>query len=143
MDYKNLTAPCGRDCFNCYFYLGKSDEKIRTMFARKFNIDPEKVTCEGCKNLDGDCQVLKNYGFTGKCKIYDCFKNKSIDFCYECSDFPCKLLHPLADGADKFPHNLKVFNLCMIQKMGLEKWAEKQAKDSFDRYYNDKLDSCV
>ena len=59
------------------------------------------------------------------------------------SDFPCGLLHPLAHGADRFPHNLKVFNLCMIKKMGLENWAKNKSKQSFDRYYNDKLDTCA
>jgi hypothetical protein len=31
----------------------------------------------------------------------------------------------------------------MIKKMGLENWAQNQAKLSFDRYYNDKLDTCM
>jgi hypothetical protein len=53
------------------------------------------------------------------------------------------LLHPLAHGADKFPHNLKVYNLCMIKKMGLENWAKNKSKLSWDRYFNDKLDTCV
>jgi len=143
MDYKNLTAPCGRDCFNCYFYLAKSDENLRITFAKRFNVEPEKVTCEGCRNIKGNCQILKNYGFNGKCKIFDCFKDKKIDFCFECNDFPCNLLHPLAHNAEKAPHNLKVFNLCKIKKLGLENWAANQAKNSFDRYFNDKLDTCV
>jgi len=143
MDYRNLTAPCGRDCFNCPFYLAKEDERIRTKLAQQFNIEPEKVTCDGCRNIKGDCRVLNNYGFTGKCKIYECYKGKAIKFCYECTDFPCNLLHPLAHGADKFPHNLKVYNLCMIKKMGIDNWARNQSKISFARYYNDKLDTCI
>jgi hypothetical protein len=143
MDYKNLTAPCGRDRFNCPFYLAKTNERIRIMFAKQFNIEPEKIDCDGCRNIKGDCQVLKNYGFNGKCKIYECATNKNVEFCFDCSDFPCDLLHPLADRAEKFPHNLKVFNLCMIRKIGLENWAVNKSKQSFDRYYKDKLDTCV
>jgi hypothetical protein len=143
MDYKNLTAPCGRDCFNCYFYLAKENENIRKMFSEKLNLPPDKVQCNGCRNIKGDCQVLKNYGFEGKCKIYECVASHNVSFCYECNNFPCDLLHPLADRADRFPHNLKVYNLCMIKKMGLENWAKNNAKQSFDRYYNDKLDTCV
>jgi hypothetical protein len=143
MDYKNLTAPCGRDCFNCYFYLASKDERYQKMLAQKLGLEAEKVVCEGCRNIKGDCQVLKNYGFNGKCKIYQCVDSKELEFCSDCSNFPCDLLHPLAHGADRFPHNLKVFNLCMIKKMGLDNWAKNKAKQSFDRYYNDKLDSCV
>ncbi len=143
MDYKNLTAPCGRDCFNCFFYLAKTDKALQESFAKKLNIEPEKVTCDGCRNIKGNCQVLKNYGFSGDCKIYNCVETKTVEFCIECVDFPCDLLHPLAHGADRFPHNLKVYNLCMIKKMGLENWARNQSKKSFDRYYRDTLDSCV
>ena len=143
MDYKNLTAPCGRDCFNCYFYLASKDERYQKMLAHKLGLETEKVVCEGCRNIKGDCQVLKNYGFSGKCKIFTCSHHKKAEFCSDCSDFPCDLLHPLSHGADKFPHNLKVFNLCMIKKMGLDNWAKNKAKQSFDRYYSDMLDTCI
>jgi hypothetical protein len=143
MDYKRLTAPCGRDCFNCYFYLASQNEKYKTALAKKTGLTPEKVICRGCRDIDGKCQILKNYGFSGNCKIYACVKSNDVEFCSECSDFPCELLHPLAHGADKFPHNLKVYNLCMIKKMGLENWAKNKSKSSWNRYYNDKLDTCV
>ncbi len=143
MNYKNLTAPCGRDCFNCTFYLASNNESFKKRLAKKLGFEPEKVVCEGCRNIQGQCQILKNYGFSGHCKIYQCVEKQKVEFCSECSEFPCDLLHPLADGADKFPHNLKVYNLCMIKKMGLENWAKNRSKKSFDRYYNDKLDTCV
>lgn len=143
MDYRNLTAPCGRDCFNCYFYQARTNENLRTIMAEKLGVENEKVVCEGCRNIKGNCQALRNYGFDGMCKIYACVTKKNVEFCSDCSDFPCDLLHPLAHKAEKFPHNLKVFNLCMINKMGLEHWAEQQAKKSWDRYYNDTLDTCV
>ena len=143
MDYKKLTAPCGRDCFNCYFYLASRNEKYKAGLAEKMGLDPEKVVCKGCREIEGNCQILNNYGFSGNCKIYDCVKEHNVEFCSDCIDFPCDLLHPLAHGADKFPHNLKVYNLCMIKKMGLENWAKNKSKLSWDRYYNDRLDTCV
>jgi hypothetical protein len=143
MDYKNLTAPCGRDCFNCPFYLAKTSENFCKVFARKLNTEPDKIKCGGCRNIKGDCQALKNYGFSGKCKIYKCSIEKNVDFCFECNDFPCKLLHPVADRGDKFPHNLKVYSLCQIKKLGLEEWAKNQAKGNFDYYYKGKLDDIM
>ncbi len=143
MDYKKLTAPCGRDCFNCFFFLASQNEEYKINLARKMNLPVEKIVCKGCREIEGKCQVLKNYGFSGNCKIYACVKEKGVEFCSDCSDFPCDLLHPLAHGADKFPHNLKVYNLCMIKKMGLEEWAKNKSKISWDRYYEDKLDTCI
>ncbi len=143
MDYKNLTAPCGRDCFNCFFYMASTNEKYRIILAERLGMEPEKVDCKGCRNNKGDCQVLRNYGFSGTCKIYQCVSSRNEEFCSDCPDFPCDFLHPLAHGAERFPHNLKVYNLCMIKKMGLENWAKNKAKQSFERYYNDKLDTCV
>lgn len=142
MDYKKLTAPCGRDCFNCYFYLASCDTEYRNSLAEKLGLAPEKVICEGCREIKGDCQVLRNYGFNGNCQIYRCVTGHGVEFCSDCIDFPCDKLHPLAHGADRFPHNLKVYNLCRIKRMGLENWAQHQAKASWDRYYNDLLDSC-
>ena len=143
MDYKNLTSPCGRDCFNCHFYLASGNEKFREAMASQLGLKPEKVVCRGCRNEKGTCQVLKNFGFSGKCKIFECVESKNVEFCNKCPDFPCDLLHPLAHGADRFPHNLKVFNLCLIQKMGLENWAKNRAKQSSERYYNDNLNTCM
>ncbi|MBN1998993.1 hypothetical protein JW935_15650 [candidate division KSB1 bacterium] len=33
----------------------------------------------------------------------------------------------------------KVFNLCLIKKMGLEKWAETKANKVFETYFKEKL----
>jgi len=33
------------------------------------------------------------------------------------------------------PHNTKVFNLCLIKKMGLEAWAETKAKNVKHTYF--------
>ncbi|MCB2166737.1 MAG: hypothetical protein KQI78_03680 [Deltaproteobacteria bacterium] len=49
-------------------------------------------------------------------------------------NFPCDYLHPYSDQAMKL-HNTKVFNLCRIKKVGLEKWAKEEAGDILDKYY--------
>ncbi len=140
MNYKNLTAVCGRDCFNCPLHLAKNDGKLKSFFVKKYNMEEDKVGCDGCRNIEGKCCFLQKLGFSEQCKIYKCADDKKVEFCYECKDFPCDLLQPLADGADRFPHNLKVFNLCLIKKMGLENWATNKAKEVFDKYYKGKLD---
>lgn len=72
----------------------------------------------------------------------DCFNcemfEENVTYCFECNDFPCELLMPLADGASKFPQNIKLFNLCLMKKIGVEKWAE-QSGDIRKTYFTKKI----
>jgi hypothetical protein len=135
MDYLNMTAPCGLDCFNCPLYKANKDETLRKKLMENLNVPYERAVCQGCRNENGKIPYLN---MTETCKTYECVNEKGHDFCYECSDFPCDYLHPLADYSKTKPHNLKVFNLCLIKKMGLENWAENKAKDVMRTYYKKK-----
>ena len=132
MDYKKMTAPCGLDCFNCSAYLAKDNEKLRSIISKKMGVPPEKAFCQGCRNENGTIGFLN---MTQPCNVYRCIGEKDMDFCCDCSDFPCDHLHPYADKASEVPHNTKVFNLCLIKKMGLEPWAESKAKSVKDTYF--------
>lgn len=133
MDYEKMTAPCGLACFNCVVYLAKDDIKIRKRVAKQFNIPLEKVYCKGCRAVKGKCPVVSM-----ECRVYPCAKKKGVKFCFECKEFPCDLLHPYADKADSLPHNTKVFNLCLIKRMGLKKWAKEKAKKVKKDYFEKK-----
>ncbi len=143
MDYRNLTAPCGKDCFNCPLYRGEENEENREAFLKRNNIPADKFMCKGCRENNGFCQGLEILGIDGHCKMYQCIQNKKVEFCFECDEFPCARLQPLADRAERVPHSLKIFNLCMIQKMGVDKWAAEHSKQIFTGYYTRKLDSCM
>lgn len=136
MDYKQMTAPCGLDCFNCPMYLANENEKLRNIIAERLNLAPEKAVCGGCRNENGTIAFLN---MTQPCRTYQCSKDRGINFCYDCSEFPCDHLHPYADKASQFPHNTKVFNLCLIKKMGLEEWAKEKAKTVKDTYFKGKF----
>ena len=41
---------------------------------------------------------------------------------------PCALLAPTADGAGRYPHNMKVYNLCRIKKRGWISGLKKRGK---------------
>jgi len=136
MDYTQMTAPCGLDCFNCPMYLANENEKLRNIIAERLNITLEKAVCGGCRNENGTIAFLN---MTEPCSVYKCGENKGIHFCYDCSEFPCDHLHPYADKASEFPHNTKIFNLCLIKKMGLEAWAKEKAKAVKDTYFKGKF----
>jgi hypothetical protein len=97
-------------------------------------IPREKLPCEGCRNIGGECPVI-----SGKCETYACVGQKSVDFCFECDDFPCSKLCPSSDRADVLPHNLKVFSLCTIKRIGVEGFV-KESLLIKQRYYEGKME---
>ena len=136
MDYKQMTAPCGLDCFNCPLYLANENQDLRAAISKNTGIPLELAICRGCRNENGTIPFL---GMTEPCNVYKCTAKKGIAFCCDCPDFPCDYLHPYADMAAQRPHNTKVFNLCLIKNMGLGSWAETKAKSVKDTYFKGKL----
>ncbi len=132
MDYKMLTAPCGIDCFNCALYAASTNEKLRATIAERMGIPLNSAQCGGCRNEKGAIAAL---GLKEPCKVFKCITAKNLDFCYECQEFPCDNLHPYAAQATERPHNTKVFNLCLMKKMGVEKWAQEKAKNVRETYF--------
>ena len=140
MDYLQMTAPCGLDCFNCTFYLAQEDSQAMKqveIWSEKLQVPTEIMVCQGCRNHNGKIPLqLRLFGEDHRCAAYECATAKKVAFCGECEDFPCDHLHPLADKAETLPHNTKVFNLCLINRMGLEKWAKAKAAEVRKDYFS-------
>jgi len=136
MDVVQMTAPCGLDCFNCPMYLANEDADLKKKIAVNLGLPEELASCRGCRKEGG---IISFHGMKEPCNVFKCIEARGLRFCYECADFPCDHLHPYADGASRFPHNTKVFNLCLIKKMGLEKWAEEKAKSVKGTYFKGKF----
>ncbi len=139
MDYREMTAPCGLDCFNCHFYLAHDNPesmKVLETLYRQNGWPIEVMLCKGCKPEGGlpDCRRI-GMNKSDPCPAYACTKEKGIDFCCDCDEFPCDILHPHADKAAQVPHNMKVFNLCLIKRMGLEEWAKSKAGQVRETYF--------
>jgi hypothetical protein len=127
---KRLTSPCGLPCFHCVAYLARTNPEIRKKVSESLGIFEEKATCEGCKPQEGRIKLLKP---DQQCKIFQCVTRKGIEFCNECDDFPCERFQPYADKAH-FPHNTKMYQLCVMKKLGFDKWAEGEAAKIWDTY---------
>ena len=106
--YLNDHAPCGIYCKRC-------------PGVKAYN-------CKGCRIQKGQ---VKNFP---TCKTYQCVQEKGFNFCYECEDFPCENLQPILNFEIFVPHNSKIYNLLMIQKLGLAKWNEI-CEEKSDLYY--------
>jgi len=132
---KALTAPCGLDCFNCELNENNLTPKLAEMIHTKMGVPMEEISCKGCRQQDGKHFHLPPEG----CATLECAKAKSVALCCECNDFPCAFLAPIADQAARYPHNMKLFNLCRIKKIGLERWIEKEAGQIRKKYFTGKF----
>jgi len=128
-DYIYMTAPCGLPCFECYLYFAQFDQGLAELIAGLLDLSPDEAKCKGCRAENGKCTHLPM-----ECRVYKCIEKTNMKTCAECSDFPCEYLHPYRDQAEKW-HNTKVYNLCLIKKLGLEKWAKEEAGNVLDRYF--------
>ena len=71
-----LIAPCGMNCAVCSAYL-----------ARRYDIKTKGVKmpyCAGCRPSNRQCAWLKK-----RCSM---LLNGEVEYCYECSEFPCNRL---------------------------------------------------
>jgi len=122
---KMITAPCGIDCFNCEMHEDNVTQEFKERIAGLYKVSAELISCKGC--CDGNQCLL--YDLQGKsCKTLECVNEKGVKFCYQCDTFPCEYLMPLADGAGKFPHNMKLYNLCLMKRIGVDAWAKEAAE---------------
>ena len=110
-ELKNWHAPCGIYCKRC--------------------LGVQAYNCKGCRTLEG--QILD----FPVCKTFQCITEKGHEFCFECNDFPCEKLQTIVNFEIFAPHNSKIYNLLMIQKLGLSKW-DKICEEKSDLYYKGK-----
>lgn len=128
-----LTAPCGLDCFNCLVYEENITEEIKKLFVSQYKMEYDKISCKGCREQPG-CTLIPF-----QCATLECINSKAIKYCCDCNEFPCQMLIPASKGADIYPHNYKLYNLCRIKKVGVETWAECEADIIRQKYFKGKF----
>jgi hypothetical protein len=134
-DKKTLTAPCGLACFICDLYEDNLTTKLTELIHVKRGIPKAEIACKGCRQQDGKHFHLPPQG----CATLDCVKTRGVALCCDCQDFPCAFLAPIADKAAEYPHNMKLFNLCRMKKVGLERWIEEEAGQIRKKYFTGKF----
>ena len=85
----SMLAPCGMNCAVCYKHVG----------TRK-NAKP----CAGC--LRGDANKPEH---CRKCNIKSCTQEKGAAHCFNCSEFPCKLIKNLEKSY------IKRYNVSLVE----------------------------
>ncbi len=106
---QNFSAFCGLYCAACPMYI----ETQKGTPVEIENIGP--VRCNGCRS--GIVPPWCN-----DCGIKNCARNKKIDFCSQCEDFPCEQMENFKNDKT-YPYHTEVYdNLRIIKEEGEENW---------------------
>jgi len=104
-----LIAPCGANCGICVAYFGYRLDGTK-----------RKKACSGCRSRKSLCTFIKK----------PCRKLAAgqIEYCFECSDFPCERLKELDNRyREKYKVSM-IENLKMIQSKGMKRFLESERK---------------
>jgi hypothetical protein len=136
-DILSILAPCGLNCGKCQAYaegdIRKHASELKRLlgsfdtYAERFSrflpvfkdypafkelLDVfSRANCKGCRQ--GDCKYPN-------CGVSACYKQKGVDFCFQCPEFPCEKTN--------FDPNLKQRWIAMNRRMketGVEAYFEE------------------
>jgi len=78
--------------------------------------DPDFISCKGCKSDT----VAKSW--CAVCNLKSCAREKGLDFCYECNEYPCDNLEKFKTDP-QYPYHSEVYdNMTTIKKKGIGQW---------------------
>ena len=102
-----LIAPCGMNCGICVAFFGY------TMEGKE-----RKHRCSTCRSRKSRCAFIKQH----------CHKLAAgqIEYCFECTDFPCANLRTLDNRYRKRYGMSMVENLVQIQTLGVRRFLENE-----------------
>jgi hypothetical protein len=145
MTDSDFTCYCGLYCGDCIRYKSSASELAAdllkefedTQFGdyakakgsqipdfRDYSIVVNLLTHISHLRCDIPCR-LGGGGCTGSCPIIECVKGKSLEGCWECSEYKaCEKL----DFLKTFHGDTPLHNLGMIRKLGIEAWAKHWGK---------------
>ncbi len=104
-DPNTWVAPCGINCSNCSIH-SRTEEELS--YWKSQNVDLNSIWCDGCRSdrtkshWSPDCKLLE-------CCVYQ----KHLDFCSDCSEFPCQTYR---DWAAEDDHHRKAYEYLLEKK---------------------------
>lgn len=92
---RNLMAGCGLYCGVCGVLIAHRDNnvKFKERLATVYGCRLEDLACDGCNS--GNTPA-----FCSNCDYRNCVREKGLDGCHQCPDWPCEMVEnfPLAVG---------------------------------------------
>lgn len=103
-----MFAPCGMNCAVCYRHVGMCKHA---------------KPCLGCLKSD-----LNKPEHCRKCNIKSCVQEKGYLCCFECSDFPCKLIRNMEKSYNRRYDVSIIENSRISQEIGVSEFLEYDRK---------------
>ncbi|MBU1660900.1 MAG: DUF3795 domain-containing protein, partial [Chloroflexi bacterium] len=75
---------CGLYCGACDIIQANKSGTVEIL-AQTWGMEPEQLLCRGCKS-----EV--NAVYCIDCGIKACAKNRKVEYCFQCDDYPCTRL---------------------------------------------------
>jgi len=120
---KDWLAPCGLYCGVCGILYADRDgnEKFKKKLCGVYGVQPQDIKCAGCM-AENEENV---FFYCRSCPIKQCVREKGIEGCCRCDDFPCALIQDFP-----MPVGKKVMLRAVPQwrELGAEKWVEEEEK---------------
>jgi hypothetical protein len=132
---------CGIYCRKCHWY----SDALRTPATQLLDLVKSHFEVAGWINYKGGSSTetikgleilskcacafnCKGGGGWGDCPVRNCCMTKGVDFCFECSEFPCE-----ENWSEKGKHAnvfgvTKTKRLKEMKEIGVEKWINRQWK---------------
>jgi len=117
---KELLAPCGLYCGVCAILIADRDNnpKFKERLSTVYNVAADEIQCQGCLSS-------KRFIYCRVCPIRDCVKEKGLEGCHQCREFPCQFMEDFP-----MPVGKKVISRAIPQwrEWGTERWVAEEEK---------------
>jgi len=114
---KTLAAVCGLYCEACTLFIATKEDPARLKgLSARFQLSEEAIKCYGCRSA-------KRGPYCDKCKMFACAAELGIEFCVECTEYPCDELKLFQSER---PHRIELWDdLERIRAIGYEHWLKE------------------
>ena len=107
-----LIAPCGMNCAICSAFLAQKYDLKKHGIMRSY--------CAGCRPRGKNCAFMK--------KSCERLGNGLVQYCFECTEYPCRTLKRLDKRYRTNYHMSMIENLDNIKKLGIRKFIKSENK---------------
>lgn len=123
MNRHDLDTYCGLYCGACSILLSYNTgnmDSLAEYFSNELKVGRPQMECCGCKSD----KVFFN---CRDCSIKACARDKNVEHCIDCKDYPCSMFDEIKKVSTRLPHvKDETKNLERIKAIGVEKWLEEQ-----------------
>jgi hypothetical protein len=122
MNAFNPDTYCGIYCGACSIAMHSRTGRADEFAACLGNVPNEELACGGCKSNT-------IYAGCSTCSLRRCAREKNIEHCIDCADFPCKSYSTWQTVAKFLPHTHEAASsLKVIKSNGVDYWLDAQRR---------------